>query len=139
MVKRGIFEQYLPEKEGDPLVLDWVFSTYNSSIEITYLKPTEELQFKVEMPNNTYVSLGFGKNMNSVDMIAWHGDEDVYKAVDYWSKKKETPEPDPEDLQDLVTTFEVSEDGDGERVTFVTKRKLDTGDSKLDYLIPLNK
>lgn len=79
------------------------------------------------MPNNSYVSLGFGTGMHSVDMMAWHGQgEDVFKAVDYWSTKKFTPDPDP--IQNLDTTYEAT--NDGARVTFITKRKLDTGDTE---------
>ena len=58
-----IFLQHLPENPGDPLVLDWVYRKYNSSMIITYLKSTEELQFVVEMPTPSYLSLGFGKGM----------------------------------------------------------------------------
>ena len=89
------------------------------------------------MPNNSYLSLGFGSNMSRVDMIAWHGYGETAAAVDYWSTSKKTPLPDPEDQQNLETTYEMSEDG--KRVNFVTTRKLDTGDSELDYLVPLDK
>ena len=68
-----IFTQQLPQKAGDPLIYSFVRGDYTCTIEVTYLLPTEEMQFKVEMPNNTYVSLGFGKGMRNVDMMAWHG------------------------------------------------------------------
>ena len=88
----------------------------------------------MDIPNNTYVSLGFGKNMFNVDMIAWLAQGDVYKAVDYWSTEKNTPAEDT--VQNLPTTFEANQDNT--RVTFTTKRKLDTGDADQDYLIRLN-
>ena len=118
------------------MVLDWVHRKYNSSMIITYLKVTEELQFVVEMPTDSYLSLGFGKGMYKVDMMTWHGLGEDSKTVDYWSMSKDTPDADPEEFQNLDTTFELNEDGS--RVTFTTKRKLDTGDADLDYLIRLD-
>ena len=80
---------------GDPLSLVWDWGqSYLWSIEVSYLKPTEELEFKVDMPNSSYVSLGFGYDMRSVDMIAWHGQGDVALAEDYWSTDNNTPKVD---------------------------------------------
>jgi len=95
VVKRDyIFEQNLPEKLGDPLKFDWLYKKFIGTMEVTYLIPTEELKFKVVIPNDTYVSLGFGKNMNKVDMIGWHALGEDSKAVDYWSVAKLTPDID---------------------------------------------
>ena len=101
---------------------------------VTYLRESEEVQFEVDMENNTYLSIGFGYDMDGVDMIGWHGDGDTAKAVDYWSIGKRTPVTDA--VNNLDSTYEIS--ADKKRVKFVTKRKLDTGDLTEDYLIPLN-
>ncbi len=67
-------------------------------------------------------------------MMAWHADGQNSYSEDYWSVRKAAPKVDK--VNDLKTTFTVSEDGT--RVIFTTRRKLDTGDQGEDYLIPLN-
>ncbi len=67
-------------------------------------------------------------------MMAWHADGQNSYSEDYWSVRKAAPKVDK--VNDLKTTFTVSEDGT--RVIFMTRRKLDTGDQGEDYLIPLN-
>ena len=86
------------------------------------------------MTNNSYISLGFGYDMNDVDMIGWHANGETAFAEDYWSTSKITPKVDA--VSNLVSTHEITE---GKKtVKWVTKRKLDTGDLAEDYLIPLN-
>lgn len=98
VVKReDIFLQYMPTKAGDPLKFDWEYKTFAANMDITYLIPTEELQFRVEIPNNSYISLGFGTDMFNVDMITWHGLGEASKSVDYFSKGKYEPGKDPSD------------------------------------------
>ena len=66
-------------------------------------------------------------------MIAWQGKGDTAEANDYWSYRRNTPKLD--DVQSLESTYTISDDK--ETVSFVTKRKLDTGESTEDFLIPL--
>jgi len=49
-------------KVGEPLNLSWdkIGKGYDYSIEITYIAANEEVQFKVDMPDKTYISFGFG-------------------------------------------------------------------------------
>ena len=99
---------------------------------VTYIKASDEIQFEVDVLDNTYVSIGFGRDMYNVDMIAWHGLGANSYAADYWSTRNDTPKVD--NRSDLSTTFTQNSG----RIKFVTRRKLDTGDTLEDYLIPLN-
>ena len=85
---------------------------------------TEELQFKVNMRNNSWIALGFGESMFNTDMMGWHALGENSYTADYWATRNGTPDWD--DNNDLNTTHVVEPDG---RVTFTTTRKLDTGDS----------
>ena len=48
------------------------------------------------MPDQTWFSIGFGKDMFDVDMIAWHANGLDSYVRDYWSTEKFTP---PEDIE----------------------------------------
>ena len=56
----------------------------------------ERLKMVVDMPNNTWLSIGFGSTMTNVDMIAWHADGDDSYVKDYYSFGKSTPVEDAE-------------------------------------------
>ena len=53
---------------------------------------------------------------------------------DYWSIKNDTPKVD--ETSHLTGTYEIS--ADKEQVTFVSRRKLDTGEYTEDYLVKLD-
>jgi hypothetical protein len=61
-------------KVGEPLNLSWdkIGKGYDYSMDITYIIPTEEVQFEVDMPDKSFLGFGFGKSMVNVDMIIWH-------------------------------------------------------------------
>ena len=67
-------------------------------------------------------------------MIGWQGLGSSAQANDYWSTDASAV-PKLDDVQNLDSTHKISDSG--ERVKFVTKRKLDTGDPTEDYVIPL--
>ena len=82
-----------------------------------------------------YVSIGFGKNMNNVDMITGSMMiSGVPKVVDQWSVSHDTP---VEDKQGDILNFSGSRQG--EISTFWFTRKLNTGDASQDFLIVPNK
>ena len=113
-----------PPLPGQPLVMKWDMGPkYQFSMEVSYLIDSEELEFKVNSMNKAWLALGFGESMFDVDMIAWHADGSNSYAQDYWSTMNDTPGVD--DDVDLKTTFVEEADG---RITFTTRRKLDTGD-----------
>ena len=105
------------------------------SIELRYLWETEEIEFVTQIPDNTYLAIGFGKDMTDVDMLAWHANIRSGSTIgDYWSEVKAAPEMDASiDLK--VVSIEAADDGSS--VRFVTTRKLDTGDAEKDFLIQL--
>ena len=111
-------------KIGEPLILSWdkIGKGYDYSIEITYIAATEEVQFKVDMPDKTYISFGFGQSMINADMIIWHADGSSSYSQDYWSEKFNTPKVD--EVTHLVSTKEAYTRPDGKnktnRVKFVT-------------------
>ena len=94
------------------------------------------------MPDQSWFSIGFGANMNNVDMIGWHADGADSYVRDYFSKTKNTPpEDDEQNLDSEVPEFTAKDpntEGDYDRVSFVTYRDLDTGDAEQDYLVPLD-
>ena len=73
--------------------------------------------------------------MVDVDMLAWHGLGSSFLAADYWSIGNSTPKLDDVQSLDLVSH---EFNADNSRVKIVTKRRLDTGETSEDYLIPLN-
>ena len=91
--------------------------------------------FKVDMPDDSWFSIGFGPNMTNTDMIGWFSDKGVGSTKDYWSTANIPPTVDTISniSQDSAPTFDAATG----RMTFVTRRALDTGDSSQDYLIPV--
>ena len=72
--------------------------------------------------------------MVNVDMLAWRalGGTDAV-AEDYWSIGNVIPKLDDDQSLTLVSS-EFNDD----RVKMITRRRLDTGDTAEDFLIPLN-
>lgn len=85
------------------------------------------------MPNDVYLSIGFGTNMVDVDMLTWFGLGADSVAKDHWSTSRKKPD---EDTQADHITKEMTFDETNNRVKFVTTRKADTGDLEQDFLIP---
>ena len=65
-------------------------------MEVKYNMLSELLEFDVDMPNNTWLSIGFGKNMDNVDMIAWFANGDNSSIGDYFSVGIYRPPTDPQ-------------------------------------------
>ena len=73
--------------------------------------------------------------MTNTDMIAWFANEKVGLTKDYWSTSHDDPE---EDLtSNLITGRAPEHDSVTDKMTFVTIRALDTGDSQQDFLVPV--
>lgn len=89
---------------------------------------TKELVFRVDMPNNSWFAIGFGKNMSNTDMIAWFADNGRGQARDYYSTSHSTPELD--DVSNLTLGMMPRYNSSTDRMVFLTRRKLDTGDEK---------
>ena len=85
----------------------------------------EKLVFIAKVPDNAWLSIGFGRSMTNTDMIAWRVVEGQGFTEDYWSTSHATPVLD--DTQDLTDVSELTSFEDGV-MTFVTERALDTGD-----------
>lgn len=94
-----------------------------------------ELAFKAIVPNNSWLSIGFGTTMTDTDMIAWFVDEGQGTVQDLFSTKYAAPLED--EIQDLVQEkAPVFDDNEG-FMTFYTRRLLDTGDPQ-DYIVKVN-
>ena len=91
-------------------------------------KSTQELVFTSHVPDNSWLSIGFGSSMSSTDMITWFVTDKVGETKDYWSTGHSRP---VEDTTSNLTEGEspVFDTGTG-KMKFVTRRKLDTGDSE---------
>jgi hypothetical protein len=87
------------------------------------------------MPDDAWFAIGFGSSMRNIDMIGWFSDNGVGSVKDYWSIDKFTPTEDS--ISNISQDSAPSFDAATGRMTFVTRRALDTGDSSQDYLIPV--
>lgn len=96
-------------------------------LDVCFDKNGARLVFKVKIPNNSWFSIGFGASMTNTDMIAWFANDKVGLTKDYWSTSHDDPE---EDLtSNLITGRAPVYDSVTDKMTFVTIRALDTGDS----------
>ncbi len=95
-----------------------------------------ELILKAQIPNNSWLGIGFGATMKNTDMITWSAKNGVGRVYDSYSVGYGKPKED--DVQnvelDSTPSFNKSED----RVSFVTRRKLDTGDAGNDFVVRLD-
>ena len=145
--QRQLDDAMMPEAFGDQnqLIRQWTDGEREWNLEVFYEEATstnnERLKMVVDMPNNTWLSIGFGSSMRNVDMIAWHANGDNSYVADYFSVGKSRPALDSE--QNLTATFQIEEkddieDEDQDRVKFVTYRDLETNDTEFDYIVPLD-
>ena len=68
-------------------------------------------------------------------MIAWFVTEKVGETRDYWSTSYAKPVADQ--ISNLVDDTAPKFDAETGKMKFVTRRKLDTGDSEQDFLVRL--
>lgn len=80
-------------------------------------------RFQVTMPQGHYFSIGFGPTMTNCDMVIWQANGKDSRVQDLWSVGRDTPRIDTR--QDYVSSFTFNET----HVSFVSDRKLNTGDS----------
>lgn len=66
--------------------------------------------------------------MTNTDMIAWFVKDGSGETKDYWSNDHAAPELDS--VSNLVDGIKASFDAESGKMTFVTRRKLDTGDTE---------
>lgn len=55
---------------------------------------TNELVFKAEVPDNSWLGIGFGTTMTNTDMIAWFVTDGVGEVKDLYSTGYSSPEDD---------------------------------------------
>ena len=105
-------------------------------LDACYDRDTQELVFKAVVPNNTWFSIGFGESMTNTDMIGWFVKDKAGSNVDYWSTSQAAPVEDT--TSDLTEDRPAAYDEATDKMTFVTRRLLDTGDTEQDFLVKLN-
>ena len=71
--------------------------------------------------------------MTNTDMIAWFAIDGVGETRDYYSTSHNVPQEDS--VSNLVDGVEPVFDSSTGLLTFITRRKLDTGDSDEDYVV----
>ena len=89
---------------------------------------SNELVFLADIPNNSWLSIGFGTSMSNTDMIAWFAKDGRGAIRDLWSTGYGQPGTDTSD--NLISTSDPVYDSNSDRVSFVTRRALDTQDSQ---------
>jgi len=92
--------------------------------------------FRAVLPSNSWLSIGFGSKMKNTDMIAWFVDGQEGYTKDYWSTDNVAPIEDT--ISNLTDDRPHRYDAATKKMTFVTRRPLDTGDVAQDFLVPLN-
>jgi hypothetical protein len=102
-------------------------------IDTCYDKEAGQLIFKAVIPNNSWFSIGFGPSMTDCDMITWFAENKTGSTKDYWSDSHATPEEDS--VNNLVNMIAPVYNSATDKITFITKRALDTGDSSKDFLV----
>lgn len=96
--------------------------------------PVKELvQFDVTIKANTYFAVGFGTSMVDCDMVLFQGQGAKGLVTDRWSVGYEAPRLDI--VQDVAWTGSL----DAGQYQISATRKLDTGDSRQDWVIPLDR
>ena len=45
---------------------------YGSYVKVEYLQDTDEILFNVRVKINTYIAIGFGKDMTQTEMVQWY-------------------------------------------------------------------
>lgn len=106
------------------------------SVDSCYAADSQEVVFTALVPDNSWLSIGFGATMNSTDMIAWFVTDKVGETRDYWSTKHMPPTLDTE--SNLVDAEPPQFDSQSGKMKFVTRRKLDTGDQEQDFVVKLD-
>ena len=92
--------------------------------------------FRATIPNNSWFAIGFGAKMENTDMIGWHADNGVGSTKDYWSDGYGTPAIDT--VSHLKDEAAPTLDAATGKMTFLTRRPLDTGDASQDFLVEFN-
>lgn len=107
------------------------------AMEFSYDQKINTVNFKAELPQNTWFSVGFGPTMFNTDMILMQAFSTVSKSAisDMWSTKESTP---AYDKLDNLTNKNITVDSRGMQI-FSFSRKLDTGDVSQDFVIPLDR
>lgn len=79
------------------------------------------------MPNNSFFSIGFGATMSNTDMIVWFVTDKVGETKDYWSIDHRPPTLDT--VQNVKDDSAPVYDDVTNKMVFITRRPLDTGDA----------
>ena len=106
----------------------------NFYIKVCHDEDTQELVFTTSIPNNSWLGIGFGTKMKNTDMMVWQAVKGFGVVRDLYSYGYGVPKMDEVQNLDNVTKFDKKKG----MVNFVTRRKLDTGDSDKDFLIKMN-
>ena len=88
------------------------------------------------VPDNSWFAIGFGNTMTNTDMIAWFVNSETGETKDYWSTTQKTPKEDTKN--NLRDDSPPSYNPATGKMTFKTRRAIDTGDSAQDFLVPIN-
>ena len=110
------------------------------SIDACYDSRAQEVLFRAIVPDNSWFSIGIGgATMQDTDMISWTVFGGRGRTADLWSSGAYHAPPSEDLTQDLEDEVEPQFDSTTGLMTFMTRRKLDTGDTSEDYLIALDR
>ena len=87
------------------------------------------IRYKVVVPNNQFLAIGYGPSMTGTDMVIWEANGLQSINLDLYSVTHGKPSTDSQ--QDYNTSFVFN----GTHVTFTSNRAVFTGDPN-DFIIP---
>jgi len=101
------------------------------SVDFSLDTAKKEITLVARVPDNTYLSVGWGETMYETDMIVWQATKKG-ESSDLLSLDHSTPKID--ESQDYKTTMKKYKGGK----KFTSVRSLDTGDTEQDRVIDLS-
>ena len=102
--------------------------------DLSYDAAKAAIKIVATVPENMYISIGWGVGMNNVDMVLFKGSGADGVITDLWSTSESTPQTDSS--QDYIDSVKSKS---GTTYTFTTYRKMDTGDSSQDTVLSCGK
>jgi len=77
---------------GEQIELNCLKQTWDDFVlDSCYDSQSQELVFRADLPNNSWLSIGFGSSMTNTDMIGWFASSKRGSVKDFWSTENSTP------------------------------------------------
>ena len=130
----GIVEGFKSGKETPFAFLSCITNQWSDFLlDTCYDQATEDLVFRVVMPQTSWFGIGFGPSMTNTDMITWTTKDGIASVEDQYSYGHSPPR---KDIHQNINSMPAKLLPNG-KIQIMTRRPLDTADVQ-DYLFKLN-